>query len=47
MVEYECFTTCSIQSYQLMYHLLWSDKEAMCRAQINILNHVGLVKCMN
>jgi hypothetical protein len=30
-----------------MYHLLWSDIEAMCRAYINILSHVGLLKYMN
>jgi hypothetical protein len=30
-----------------MHHLLWSDKGAMCRAQMNILNHEGLLKCMN
>jgi hypothetical protein len=30
-----------------MHHLLWSDKGVMCRAQINILKHVGLLKCMN
>ena len=30
-----------------MHHLLWGDKGAMCRAQMNILNHVGLLKCMN
>jgi hypothetical protein len=30
-----------------MHHLLWGDKGAMCRAQMIILNHAGLLKCMN
>jgi hypothetical protein len=30
-----------------MHHLFWSDKGAMCRAQMHILSHVGLLKCMN
>jgi hypothetical protein len=36
-----------IKIFQLMHHLLWSDIEAMCRAYINILSHVGLLKYMN